>query len=82
VGGGFNPYLFGSPVDPVHAQPGEERPAPSVSRPDAFTWEAHASDYQYFLVLGVPEGLLRYMGLHSREVATSGQWMLFARNPE
>lgn len=82
VGGGFNPYLFGSPVDPVRPKPGEERPAPSVGRPDEFTWELHAADYPYFLVQGAPGGLPQYLGLHCNKISASGKWMLFARKPE
>ncbi len=78
-GGGFNPYLFGSPIDPVRPKPGEERPAPPVGRPDEFTWEQHAADYQYFLVQGAPGGLPEYLGLHCKLVASSGKWLLFAR---
>jgi hypothetical protein len=78
-GGGFNPYLFGSPIDPVRPKPGEERPAPPVGRPDEFTWEQHAADYQYFLVQGAPGGLPEYLGLHCKRVASSGKWLLFAR---
>lgn len=79
VGGGFNPYLFGSPVDPVRPKPGEERSAPRIDRPYDFTWKQHGADYQYFLVQGAPSGLPQYLELHCDKVSQSGKWMLFAR---
>jgi len=79
VGGGFNPYLFGSPVDPVRVRAAETRPAPRIGRPDEFRWERHGADYQYFLVRGAPPGLAPYLGLHADNVYASGKWMLFKR---
>jgi hypothetical protein len=79
VGGGFNPYLLGSPVDPVRPRPGEERPAPGVMRPDRFDWEKHAADYQYFLVRGVPAGLPEFFQHYCHRVIAHGDWMLFER---
>jgi hypothetical protein len=79
AGGGFNPYLFGSPLDPVRPKPGQERPAPPVGRPDEFRWERHAADYGYILVLGAPPGLEQYLELHSQRVAASGKWTLYER---
>jgi hypothetical protein len=78
-GGGFNPYLFGSPVDPVRQKSGAERPAPGVAQPDAFTWEQYGADYDYILVRGSREGLAEYLGLHAVQVVASGKWTLFAR---
>ena len=79
AGGGFNPYLFGSPLDPVRPKPGQERPAPPVGRPYEFRWELHASDYDEFLVLGAPPGLELYLELHADRRASSGKWTLFER---
>jgi hypothetical protein len=82
VGGGFNPYLFGSPIDPVRLKTGEERPAPRVGHPEEFTWERHAADYSCFLVQGAPNGLAEYLGLHCNRISASGKWTLFERKPE
>lgn len=79
VGGGFNPYVQGSSVDPVRPNPGEARAAPSLTRPDQFDWQKHSADYDYFVLRGVPEGATEYFERTCERIAASGAWMLFKR---
>jgi hypothetical protein len=79
VGGGFTPYLFGCPVDPVRPKAGQRRPAPLLNRAREFSWDVHAADYQYFLVRGDPVGM-QPLERHCNRVCTSYNWMLYARN--
>jgi hypothetical protein len=79
VGGGFNPYFFESPGDPVHYRKGAERPAPPEPDPWSFTWEEDSADYQYFLVRSAPEAFQRYIAPRCDEAAASGKWTLYER---
>ena len=82
TGGGFDPYLIGSPVDPMRPRPGEWRPAPPIFRPDAFRWELHGADYEYVLTRGTAPGAREYLRLHADEIAAHGAWTLYKRRPD
>ena len=83
VGGGFNPYLFISPLQPVHYKHGAEPPpAPAEYRPEEFTWSIHSADYQYFLARGAPASFAEYMAPTCDKLFVSGKWTLFARKAE
>ena len=82
IGGGFNPYVSSSPLEPVHYKNGAERPAPAQYRPGEFNWEAHSADYQYFLVRSAPRGFAEYMAPRCNMILASGKWTLFERKTE
>jgi hypothetical protein len=79
IGGGFNPYVSGSPLQPVQYKSGAERPAPAEYRPEEFTWSIHSADYQYFLARGAPASFAGYMAPTCDKLFVSGKWTLFAR---
>ena len=59
------------------------RPAPGEYEPQKFSWEAHAADYQYFVVRNAPLGFSDYLTDHGCEpVMHSGPWGVFRRGWE
>ena len=79
VGGGFNPYLFGSPLRPVRFDEKERRPSPGEFFPQNFSWQTHAADYQYFVVRGGPKQVADYFSARCNPLVSSGPWTLYER---
>lgn len=55
--GGYNPYLFGQPTNPVHYIAARRLPAPPSwgRRPELFSMRRHGRFYDYILVLGTED---------------------------
>ncbi|MBI3557255.1 MAG: hypothetical protein HY074_13410 [Deltaproteobacteria bacterium] len=77
VGGGFNPYLFQTHLNPVRYKPQARRPAPAQYQPFLFRYEQHGAPYQYYLVRGGRPADEAYFSRFSTVIKKSGRWALY-----
>ena len=76
-GGGFSPYFFQSPLNPVHYRDEEIRPAPGEYRPWDFRWSEYGPHYDYILTRGEPESFSPFMKRHATLLGRSSAWSLY-----